>query len=149
MFQSLIWPCLHLVVNPLYFLLWSLLLIVDLDREDTADPWRVFFSWLDVVKGFFFIIGEDVLCGRSCLFNVAQLTGALLFFSECTKMLIWPLWLFLLWMDFSLMDLFCSWSLTIVCFTCMERSFDCMMWVHSNSFQMQTAHLESTPDLLN
>ncbi len=37
----------------------------------------------------------------------------------------------------SLMDLFCFWSLTIVCFTCMERSFDRMMWVHSNSFHMQ------------
>ncbi len=32
-------------------------------------------------------------------------------------------------------------SLTIVCFTCMERSFDRMMWVQSNSFQMQMAHL--------
>ncbi len=41
----------------------------------------------------------------------------------------------------SLMDMFCFWSLTIVCFTCMESSFDCMMWVHSNSFQMQMAHL--------
>ncbi len=48
----------------------------------------------------------------------------------------------------SLMDLFCFWSLTIICFTCMERSFDRMMRVHSNSFQMQLAHLESTPDLL-
>ncbi len=47
----------------------------------------------------------------------------------------------------SLMDLFCFWSLTIVHFTCMERSFDCMMWVHCNSFQMQMAHLEWTPDL--
>ncbi len=35
-----------------------------------------------------------------------------------------------------------------VCFTCMENSFDRMMWVYSNSFQMQMAHLESTPDLL-
>ncbi len=48
----------------------------------------------------------------------------------------------------SLMDLFCFWSLTIVCFTCMESSFDCMMRIQSNSFQMQMAHLESTPDLL-
>ncbi len=48
----------------------------------------------------------------------------------------------------SLMDLFCFWSLTIVCFTCMERSFDCMIWVHSNSFQMQMAHIESTPEPL-
>ncbi len=28
----------------------------------------------------------------------------------------------------SLMDLFCFWSLTIICFSCMERSFDRMMW---------------------
>ncbi len=43
------WPCLQLVVKPLYLLWWSLLLIVD-----TSASWRVFFSWLDVVKGFFF-----------------------------------------------------------------------------------------------
>ncbi len=49
---------------------------------------------------------------------------------------------------FSLMDLFWFWCLTIVCFTCMERSFDHMMLVHSNSFQMQMAHLESTSELL-
>ncbi len=30
----------------------------------------------------------------------------------------------------------------------MERFFDRMMWVHSNSFQMQMAHLESAPELL-
>ncbi len=42
------------------------------------------------------------------------------------------------------MDLFCFWSLTIFCFTCMESSFDCMMWVPSSSFQMQIAHLEPT-----
>ncbi len=46
--QSLIMPCLQLVVKPLYLLCWSLLLIVD-----TSVSWREFFSWLDVVKGFF------------------------------------------------------------------------------------------------
>ncbi len=30
----------------------------------------------------------------------------------------------------------------------MESSFDRMMWVQSNSFQMQMENLESTPDLL-
>ncbi len=30
----------------------------------------------------------------------------------------------------------------------LQSSFDCMIWVHSNSFQMQMAHLESTPGLL-
>ncbi len=48
----------------------------------------------------------------------------------------------------SLMDLFWFLSLTIFCFTCMKRSFNRMMCVHSNSFQMQMALLESTPDLL-
>ncbi len=48
----------------------------------------------------------------------------------------------------SLMDLFCFWSLTIVCFTCMEKSFERMMWIHSNSFQMHMEHLELTPELL-
>ncbi len=42
--KSLIWPCLH----PLYLLSWSLLLIVDFDSDSTS--WRVFFSWLDVVR---------------------------------------------------------------------------------------------------
>ncbi len=31
----------------------------------------------------------------------------------------------------------------------MERYFDRKMWVHSNSFQMQMAYLESTPDILH
>ncbi len=49
----------------------------------------------------------------------------------------------------SLMDLFLFWSLTIVCFTCMESSFDRMIWVQNNSFQMQMAHSrQSTPELL-
>ncbi len=72
--QRLIWPCLHLVVNPLYLLWWSLLLIVDVD-SDTPASWRVSFSWLDVVKGFFFTIEmilwsstTVVLCGRPGLF---------------------------------------------------------------------------------
>ncbi len=72
--QSLIWPCLHLVVNPLYLLWWSLLLIVDFD-SDTSTSWRVLFSWLDVVKGFFFTMERNLrssptifLCGRPGLF---------------------------------------------------------------------------------
>ncbi len=140
----------HLVVNPLYLLSWSILLIVDFD-SDRPTSWRVFFSWLDVVKGFFFTMEmilwsstTVVLCGRPGLF---MLLGS-------------PVHSFFLRMyqtvdlatpnvpAISLMDLFCFWSLTIVCFTCMERSFDRMMWVHSNSFQMQMTHLESTPDFL-
>ncbi len=119
--------CLHFVVNPLYLLSWSLLLIVDFD-SDISTSWRVFFYWLDVVKGFFFTIGEDSPINHhycppwtSRPFYVAELTSAFFFFSECTTLNVPAI---------SLMDLFCFWSLTIVCFTCMERSFDCMMWVH-------------------
>ncbi len=66
-------------------------------------------------------------------FYVAELTSAFFFFSECTKLLIWPVLMFLLSLDGYVLFL----KSTIVCFTCMESSFDCMMWVHSNSFQMQ------------
>ncbi len=45
--QSLIWSCLHLVVNHLYLLSWSLLLIVHFD-SDMPTSWRVFFTWLYV-----------------------------------------------------------------------------------------------------
>ncbi len=44
---------LHLVVNPLYSLWWSLLLIVDFDTH-TPTSWRVFLIWPTVVKGVFF-----------------------------------------------------------------------------------------------
>ncbi len=65
------------------------------------------------------------------------------FFSECTKLLIWPLLC-----SYYLSNGVCFWCLTIVCFSCMEIFFDCMMWVQSNSFQIQMAHLESTLDIL-
>ncbi len=71
---SLIWPRLHLVVKPLNLLWWSLLLIEDFD-SDTSASWRVFFTWLDVEKGFFFTTERIlwpsttvVLCGRPGLF---------------------------------------------------------------------------------
>ncbi|MED6268577.1 hypothetical protein CHARACLAT_023876, partial [Characodon lateralis] len=38
--------------------------------------------------------------------------------------------------------------LRMVCFTHIESSFDYMLCGHINGFQMQTPHLESTPDLL-
>ena len=44
---------LHLVVNPLYLFMWSLPFMVHLDN-DMPTSWRLFFTWLDVVKGFFF-----------------------------------------------------------------------------------------------
>ncbi len=96
--------------------------------------------------------GEDSLIIHHCCplwtswpFYVDELTSAFFFSQNVPKLLIWPLLMFLLslwWICFWF------WSLTIVCFTCTERSFDCMIWVHSNSFQMQMAHLESTPELL-
>ncbi len=56
--------------EPCVFFWWSLLLIVD-----TSTSWRVFFSWLDVVKGFFFTMERilwssttGVLRGRPGLF---------------------------------------------------------------------------------
>ncbi len=54
-------------------------------------------------------------------FYVAELTSAFFFFSEYTKLLIWPFLMILLslwWICFV-----CFWSLTIVCLTCMESSF--------------------------
>ncbi len=71
--------------------------------------------------------------------------------------LVWSLWWSLCFalvmssLDFrhalSLMDLFCFWSLTIVCFSCMERSFDRMMWFTETASEYKWHTLESTPDL--
>ncbi len=135
-------PCLHLVVNPLYLPSWSLLLILDFN-SDTSTSRTVSFTFLDVVKGVFFTMERIlrsfptvVLCGRPCVhFYVAELSA--LFFFLRTVDLVTPNV-----PAISLMDLFCFWSLTIVCFTCMESSFNRMMWVHSNSFQMQMAYLK-------
>ncbi len=147
--QSLIWPCLHLVVNPLFLLSWTVLLIVDFD-SDTPAPWRVF-SWMDVVKGVFFTTERVlqpsttvVLCGHPGLFVSLSSVHSFFFLRMYqTVDLATPNV-----PAISLMDLFCFWSLTMACFTSMERSFDLMMRVHSNSLHIQMAHLESTPDLL-
>ncbi|MEE6520268.1 hypothetical protein FKM82_018107 [Ascaphus truei] len=78
---------LQLVVNPLYLLSWSLLFMVDLDN-DMPTSWRVFFTCLDVVKGFFFTMGRIlrssttvVSRGRPGLF-VLQSSPVRSFFSE-------------------------------------------------------------------
>ncbi len=143
---GLIWPCLHLVVNPLYLLSWSLLLNVDFDSVTATSRKVSSLGWY--CERVFLSHGEDSPIIHHCCppwtsrpFYVAELSSVF-FFSECTKLMIWPLLKFLL----SQMDLVCFWSLTIICFT-LYGSFDCMMWVHSNSFQMQMAYLESTPDL--
>ncbi len=90
MFFGLIWPCLHLVVNPLYLLSWSLLLNVDFDSV-TATSRKVFFSWLDIVKGFFFpmerILQSSttvVLHGHPGLFMLLS-SVVCSFFSEWTQ----------------------------------------------------------------
>ncbi len=100
-FFGLIWTCLHLVVNPLYLFLSSLLLIVDFD-SDTSTSWRVFFTWLNVVKGVFFTMERIfrlsttvVLHGSPGLLMCLSLPVHY-FFSECTKLLIWPRLMFLL-----------------------------------------------------
>ncbi|CAH2272590.1 vomeronasal type-2 receptor 26-like [Pelobates cultripes] len=55
---------------------------------------RVLFTWLDVMKRFFFTILQSsttiVFHGCSCL-CVAELISVLFFLSECTNLLIWPL----------------------------------------------------------
>ncbi len=74
---------LHLVVNPLYSLWWSLLLIVDFDTH-TPTSWRVFLIWPTVVKVFsspgkeFFGHPPQCFQWSSGSFGVAELTGAFL-----------------------------------------------------------------------
>ncbi len=134
---------LHLVVNPLYLLSWSLLLIVDFD---TRTSWRVFFTWLDVVKGMERILRSPttvVLRGRPWLFMLLS-SPVHSFFLQINQIVLTTPNVPAIY----LMDLFCSWSLTDSLAWKLESSFDCMMWVHSNSFQMKIAHLESTPDHL-
>ncbi len=146
--QSLIKPCLHLVVNPLYLLLWSLLLIVDFDSV-TSTSWRVFFSWLDVVKGFFFTMERIlrssttvVLCGRPGLFMLLS-SPVLSFFSECTK----------LW--FGQSECSCDLSNGFVLFlksnNCLFHLHVEILWPHDVGSQQQLphamTHLESIPVL--
>ncbi len=118
--KSLIWPCVQLVVNPLYLLWWSLLLIVDFD-SDTSTPWTVFFSWLDVVKGVFFtterILRSSttvVLCGHPGLLCCCAHQCIFLRMFQTVDLATpnFP--------AISLVDLICFWILTIVCFTCLR-----------------------------
>ncbi len=58
---------------------------VDFD-SDTPMSWRVFFTWLDVVKGFYFTMerilrsSTTVVLLMSCPFYVAELTSPFFFF---------------------------------------------------------------------
>ncbi len=133
--QSLIWPCLQLVVKPLFLLWWSLSLDCRL--------WQRHVCLLESVlllagccERVFLYHGEDSPIIHHCCPSVdvqAVLCfwahQCVLFFSECTKLLIWPLIMFFC---LSLMDLVFVLKPNNVCFTCMERSFD-MMWAHATA----------------
>ncbi len=69
---SLIWPCLHLVVNPLYLLSCSLLLIVDFDSDTCGECY--YLPWEDSL-----IIHHFWPPWTSRPFYVAELTSAFFF----------------------------------------------------------------------
>ena len=137
---------LHLVVNPLYSLWWSLLLIVDFDTH-TPTSWRVFLIWPTVVKGVFFTRERIIWSSTTVVFR--GLPGLLVLLSSPVHSLflrmIWPHLMLLL----SLMGLFRFFSLMMACFTDSDRSLDLTLRVDSNRFQMQIAHLKCTLDLLS
>lgn len=120
--------------------------LLSFKKAYSPTSWRVFFTCVDVVKGVFFTMEvilrlstTYVFNGRPGLFEFPKLTNALFFFfSECTKLLIWPLLTFLL----SLVDFFfvlaSGWSAS-------PPLTAALLCVQYNSIQM---HLESTPDLL-
>ena len=59
---------LHVVVNPLYSLWWSLLLIADFETHTPAS-WRVLLIWPTVVKGFFFTRERILLSSTTVVFR--------------------------------------------------------------------------------
>ncbi len=142
---------LHLVVNPLYSLWWSLLLIVDFDTH-TPTSWRVFLSWPTVVKGVFFTRERILRSSTTVVFR--GLPGLLVLLSS-------PVHSFFLRMfqkvvlatpnvfAISLMGVFCFFSLMMACFTDSDSSLELILTVDSNRFQMQIAHLKLTLDLLS
>ena len=70
---------LHLVVDPLYSLWWSLLLIVDFDTH-TPTSWRVLLIWPTVVKGFFFT--REIILRSSTTVVFRGLPGLLVLLSS-------------------------------------------------------------------
>ena len=86
---------LHLVVNPLYSLWWSLLLIVDFDTH-TPTSWRVFLIWPTIVKGFFFTGERIILSSTTVVFRGLPDLLVLLSSRVHSKQLIWPCLMFLL-----------------------------------------------------
>ena len=142
---------LHLVVNPLYSLWWSLLLIVDFET-DTPTSWRVFLIWPTVVKGFFFTREIIILSSTTVVFR--GLPGLFVLLSS-------PVRYFFLRMfqtvdlatpnvfAISLISLFWFFSLMMACFTDSDSSLDLILRVDSNRFQMQIAYLKWFLDLLS
>ncbi len=139
--QSLNLALLHLVANPLYLLSGSLLLIVDVD-SDTPASWRVFFSWLDVVKGFYLPWRGSSYHPRSF-----PLWTSMPFMLLCT-----PVHSFFsqnvpnCWFGHSKCScylsngLFCFWSLTIVCF----HLHGALLWLHDVGSQQQLPNANGT-----
>ena len=120
---------LHLVVNPLYSLWWSLLLIVDFDTY-IPTSWRVFLIWPTVEKGFFFTREIIILLSTTVVFR--GLPGLLVLLSS-------PVHSFFLRMfqtvdlatpnvfAISLIGLFWFFSLMMACFTDSDSSLDLIL----------------------
>ncbi len=87
--QSLIWSCLHLVLNPLYLLWWSLLLVVDFNSDCLLESVLLLAGCCE--RGSLYH-GEDSPIIHHCC---PPWTSVRSFFSEWTKLLIWPLLVFL------------------------------------------------------
>ncbi len=142
---------LHLVVNPLYSLWWSLLLIVDFDTH-TPTSWRVFLIWPTVVKGVFFTRERILRSSTTVVFR--GLPGLLVLLSSPVRSFFLRMFQTVVLATpnvfaISLMGLFCFFSLMMACFTDSDSSLDLILTVDSNRFQMQIAHLKWTLDLLS
>ncbi len=117
---------LHLVVNPLYSLWWSLLLIVDFDTH-TPTSWRVFLIWPTVVKGVFFTRERILRSSTTVVFR--GLPGLLVLLSSPVRSFFLRMFQTVVLATpnvfaISLMGLFCFFSLMMACFTDSDSSLD-------------------------
>ncbi len=130
MFQSLVWPCLQPCCEPSVFSLVKSSLDCRLD-SDTAD----------LLDSVLLLAG---CCGRVFLYHLKVTFSVDVHAFLCC----WAHWCVIVFLTMYqtvdlatltvpaislLMDLFCSWSLTIVCFTCMER----FLWLHDVGSEQQ------------